>query len=169
MHHTTLLHFHHAELFSEKRRIITSHIQMYFHIYKRRFYNCMRKIWMQHLSLSEPQGMIQLIYQDKQVTLSIPSHTTLLWRMMSQRKSILQSRVTFPPSKKLSRLPPAKILPAYRINKYFNHISFNFDKLFRHKLMVSKINDNIDNLLSSKDVVIIKSLSYIANFELKCL
>lgn len=37
-------------------------------------------------------------------------------------------------------------------------MSFNFDKLFRHKLMISKINDNIDNLLSSKDVVIIKSL-----------
>ena len=60
--------------FQKKRRIITSHIQMYFHIYKRRFYNCMRKIWMQHLSLSEPPGMIQLIYLDKQVTLSIPSH-----------------------------------------------------------------------------------------------
>lgn len=30
----------------------------------------MRKIWMQHPSLCEPQGMIQLIYLDKQGTLS---------------------------------------------------------------------------------------------------
>lgn len=38
----------------------------------------MRKIWMQHLSLYEPPGMIQLIYPDKQGTLSFPiTHESL--------------------------------------------------------------------------------------------
>lgn len=58
--------------FQKKRIMITSNIWMYFHIYKKFFYNCMRKIWMQHLSLYEPPGMIQLIYLDKQATLSFP-------------------------------------------------------------------------------------------------
>lgn len=54
--------------FQKKRMIITSNIQMYFHIYKRCFYyNCMRKICMQYLSFYEPQGMIQLTYLDMQI------------------------------------------------------------------------------------------------------
>lgn len=128
MHHTTLLHFHHAELFSEKKDIITSNIWKYFHISEEHFYNCMRKIWMQHLPLYEQPGMIQLIYLDKQGTLSFPKHMNLqalLWRMTSQRhKEYLSvkgnsSVHTFKEAIKTPSCPNQIIQPVHSIK---NHI-----------------------------------------------
>lgn len=73
--------------FQEERIIIISNRWMYFDISEERFYNYMRKIWMQHLSLYEPPGIIQLIYLHKQEILSFPITSEsigLLWRMTSQ-------------------------------------------------------------------------------------